>query len=196
MNNNFCNGIKILDLDPKRNVTGSEYVVIAERGHNYKMAVDQVVSVVINSSTFKTELKNYFDSRIAPIETSITELQEQVTSVSQRITELNNIIGTEFSNQISNLESSTTELNNQLTSLKSKVDNHVADKSNPHEVTSAQVGLGNVDNTSVSDVKAILDEHIGRRDNPHVVTRDQLSLATSDNVVFNKVSAPSGFFKE
>ncbi len=33
-------------------------------------------------------------------------------------------------------------------------------------------------------------------DNPHVVTRAQLSLATTDSVVFNKVSAPSGFFKE
>jgi len=32
--------------------------------------------------------------------------------------------------------------------LKSTVDNHIADTSNPHSVTAAQVGLGNVNNTS------------------------------------------------
>ena len=32
--------------------------------------------------------------------------------------------------------------------IDNKVDNHIANKSNPHEVTKAQVGLGNCDNTS------------------------------------------------
>lgn len=34
---------------------------------------------------------------------------------------------------------------------KTKLDNHVVDTSNPHQVTKAQVGLGNVDNTSDAD---------------------------------------------
>lgn len=35
--------------------------------------------------------------------------------------------------------------------LEAKVDSHIADKQNPHEVTKSQVGLGNVDNTSDAD---------------------------------------------
>ena len=37
--------------------------------------------------------------------------------------------------------------------LGSKIDTHIADKDNPHEVTKAQVGLGNVDNKSVAEIK-------------------------------------------
>ena len=37
---------------------------------------------------------------------------------------------------------------NQITTNKTNIDNHIANKSNPHEVTKAQIGLGNVDNTS------------------------------------------------
>ena len=103
-----------------------------------------------------------------------------------------------------------------VTALETKVNNHIANKSNPHAVTKTQVGLGNVNNTSdadkpvstaqataIADAKAAgtaaqtsINSHAGRRDNPHVVTRAQLSLATTDQVVFAKTTAPSGFFKE
>lgn len=39
---------------------------------------------------------------------------------------------------------------------KTKLDNHVADTSNPHQVTKAQVGLGNVDNVATKEVLAEL----------------------------------------
>ena len=39
-------------------------------------------------------------------------------------------------------------LDGKISNNKTSIDNHVADKTNPHEVTKAQVGLGNVDNTS------------------------------------------------
>lgn len=39
-------------------------------------------------------------------------------------------------------------LQNQITVNKGTMDNHIADTNNPHSVTKAQVGLGNVDNTS------------------------------------------------
>lgn len=103
-----------------------------------------------------------------------------------------------------------------LTALETKVNQHIADKNNPHGVTKAQVGLGNADNTSdatkpVSTVQASaianakaagtaaqtsINNHAGRKDNPHSVTRTQLGLATTDQVVFAKTTAPSGFWKE
>lgn len=93
---------------------------------------------------------------------------------------------------------------------------HIGNTSNPHKVTKAQVGLGNVQNlapadmpvstaqaTAIADAKAAgtkaqtdLSTHANRRDNPHNVTRAQLGLATTDKVVFAKTTAASGFWKE
>lgn len=93
---------------------------------------------------------------------------------------------------------------------------HIGNTSNPHKVTKAQVGLGNVQNlapadmpvstaqaTAIADAKAAgtkaqtdLNTHANRKDNPHKVTRAQLGLDTTDQVVFAKTTAASGFWKE
>ena len=100
--------------------------------------------------------------------------------------------------------------------IKESLDAHIGNKSNPHHVTKAQVGLGNVQNlapadmpvstaqaAAIADAKAAgtkaqtdLNTHVNRRDNPHNVTRAQLGLATTDQVVFAKTTAASGFWKE
>lgn len=43
------------------------------------------------------------------------------------------------------------EVSSEDTVARDSIDNHKADKANPHEVTKAQVGLGNVDNTADLD---------------------------------------------
>lgn len=100
--------------------------------------------------------------------------------------------------------------------IKESLDAHIGNKSNPHNVTQAQIGLGNVQNlapadmpvstaqaASIADAKAAgtkaqtdLSTHANRKDNPHNVTRAQLGLATTDQVVFAKTTAASGFWKE
>lgn len=100
--------------------------------------------------------------------------------------------------------------------IKESLDAHIGNKSNPHNVTKAQVGLGNVQNlaptdmpvstaqaAAIADAKAAgtkaqtdLNAHANRKDNPHNVTRVQLGLATTDQVVFAKTTAASGFWKE
>lgn len=100
--------------------------------------------------------------------------------------------------------------------IKESLDAHIGNKSNPHKVTKAQIGLGNVQNlapadmpvstaqaASIADAKAAgtkaqtdLSTHANRKDNPHNVTRAQLGLATTDQVVFAKTTAASGFWKE
>ena len=102
------------------------------------------------------------------------------------------------------------------TTVNAKVDSHIANKSNPHRVTKAQVGLDNVNNTSdadkpvstaqataIADAKAAgtnaqanLNTHTQNKSNPHNVTRDQLGMGTNSEIVFKKVSAPSGLWKE
>lgn len=100
--------------------------------------------------------------------------------------------------------------------IKESLDAHIGNKSNPHNVTKAQISLGNVQNlapadmpvstaqaAAIADAKAAgtkaqtdLSTHANRRDNPHNVTRAQLGLATTDQVVFAKTTAASGFWKE
>lgn len=102
------------------------------------------------------------------------------------------------------------------TTVNAKVDSHIGNKSNPHGVTKAQVGLGNVNNTSdadkpvstaqataIADAKAAgtnaqtnLTTHMQNKSNPHGVTRDQLGMGTTAEIIFKKVSAPSGLWKE
>ena len=100
--------------------------------------------------------------------------------------------------------------------IKESLDAHIGNKSNPHNITKVQIGLGNVQNlapadmpvstaqaAAIADAKAAgtkaqtdLSTHANRRDNPHNVTRAQLGLATTDQVVFAKTTAASGFWKE
>lgn len=52
---------------------------------------------------------------------------------------------------IDGLQDDLDDLQDQITTNKGTMDNHIANTSNPHQVTKAQVGLGNVDNTSDLD---------------------------------------------
>lgn len=145
-----------------------------------------------------------------------TNLDNTVQGLANEITNRTNAIDalrTELKTYVDDLIADT---GSDVTALETKVNNHIANKSNPHAVTKTQVGLGNVNNTSdankpvstaqataIADAKAAgtaaqtsINSHAGRKDNPHVVTRAQLSLATTDQVVFAKTTAPSGFFKE
>jgi hypothetical protein len=143
------------------------------------------------------------------LDNTVQGLANEITNRTNAINALRTELKTYIDNQISDTGS-------DVTALETKVNNHIANKSNPHGVTKSQVGLGNVNNTSdankpvstaqaaaIADAKAAgtaaqtsINSHAGRKDNPHVVTRAQLSLATTDQVVFAKTTAPSGFFKE
>lgn len=145
-----------------------------------------------------------------------TNLDNTVQGLANEITNRTNAINalrTELKTYVDDLIADT---GSDVTALETKVNNHIANKSNPHIVNKTQVGLGNVNNTSdadkpvstaqataIADAKAAgttaqtsINSHAGRKDNPHIVTRAQLRLATTDQVVFDKTTAPSGFWKE
>ena len=82
--------------------------------------------------------------------------------------------------------------------LTAKITIHTSDKNNPHEVTKAQIGLGDVDNTRDIDkpistaTQRALDEldsrlsesvttHIADKSNPHQVTKEQVGLSNVTN---------------
>lgn len=82
---------------------------------------------------------------------------------------------------------------------------HIGNKSNPHGVTKAQVGLGSVDNTADSakpistaqataiadakkagtDAQSSINSHTGNKSNPHGVTKSQVGLSNVPNVSTN-----------
>lgn len=53
---NKCDGIKILELDPKRILEGNEYMVIAEKDQNFKAPINQIVD-----ADEEFAVVNYFD---------------------------------------------------------------------------------------------------------------------------------------
>lgn len=91
--------------------------------------------------------------------------------------------------------------------FKPMIDQHIADKNNPHNTTKAQIGLGNVDNYQTAtaaeasegkannrfmtpylvgvaiagQVNAAIDYHTGDFDNPHKTTKAQVGLGSVDN---------------
>ena len=145
-----------------------------------------------------------------------TNLDNTVQGLANEITDRTNAINSLRTELKTYVDGLIADNGSDITALETKVNNHIANKSNPHGVTKSQVGLGNVNNTSdadkpvstaqaaaIADAKAAgtaaqtsINSHAGRKDNPHTVTRAQLGLATTDQVVFAKTTAPSGFFKE
>ena len=145
-----------------------------------------------------------------------TKLDNTVQGLANEITDRTNAINSLRTELKTYVDGLIADKGSDITALETKVNNHIANKSNPHGVTKSQVGLGNASNTSdankpvstaqaaaIADAKAAgtaaqtsINSHAGRKDNPHTVTRAQLGLATTDQVVFAKTTAPSGFFKE
>lgn len=160
-------------------------------------------------ATLKTTLEKAIADAKTELETADATLQSNITKeVNDRkgeITRVEKLISDEAATRAQ-----------ADTTVNAKVDSHIGNKSNPHGVTKAQVGLGNVNNTSdadkpvstaqataIADAKAAgtnaqtnLTTHMQNMSNPHGVTRDQLGLGTTAEIIFKKVSAPSGLWKE
>ena len=63
----------------------------------------------------------------------------------------------------------------------SDISAHVNNRSNPHNVTKAQIGLSNVLDVEQAS-KTDLNNHTRNTNNPHNVTKDQVGLSNVDNV--------------
>ena len=131
----------------------------------------------------------------------LTSIQQKITELTQNIQELDSKIDQQISDLRSYVNSEIIKAKNEL---KTYVDGKVTDLTELiNQETENRTNADNNLQSQINELKQLItnaqnaiDTHAARRDNPHVVTRAQLSLATTDSVVFNKVSAPSGFFKE
>lgn len=190
---------------------------VLDRNAAIKVAKDALQANITKEVTDRTNadatLKSTLEKAIADakteLETADATLQSNITKeVNDRkgeITRVEKLISDEAATRAQ-----------ADTTVNAKVNSHIGNKSNPHGVTKAQVGLGNVNNTSdadkpvstaqataIADAKAAgtnaqtnLTTHMQNMSNPHGVTRDQLGLGTTAEIIFKKVSAPSGLWKE
>lgn len=176
---NDTNTWEMLDLNDKQVDAIIDYI---------NNALDQIEQFINDSITeirnelaeFKDELKEEVNKLWQYINQKVEELTTQIRSyINSEITKAKNELKTYVDGKVTDL----TELINQEIENRTNADNNIQSQINELKqlITNAQNAI---------------DTHAARRDNPHVVTRAQLSLATTDSVVFNKVSAPSGFFKE
>lgn len=163
---NDTNTWEMLDLNDKQVDAIIDYI-------NKALDQNEAITEIRNElAEFKDELKEEVNKLWQYINQKVEELTTQISNIRQDITEV-------IDGKVADL----TELINQEIENRTNADNNLQSQINELKqlITRAQGDI---------------DTHAARRDNPHVVTRAQLSLATTDNVVFNKVSAPSGFFKE
>lgn len=189
--------------------------------------VDRNEAIATAKAELTTAINKEISDRKAADTANFKEIEDAMTFVNDslegRIQATDNNLAKEVQdrkgeiNRVEKLISDETATRAQAdTNVNNKVDSHIANKSNPHGVTKAQVGLGNVNNTSdadkpvstaqataIADAKAAgtlaqtnLTTHLQDKSNPHQVTRDQLGMGITSEIIFKKVSAPSGLWKE
>lgn len=179
---NDTNTWEMLDLNDKQVDATIDYI---------NRALDQIEQFINEAITeIRNELAEFKD-----------ELKEEVNKLWQYINQLDSKIDQQISDLRSYVNSEIIKAKNEL---KTYVDGKVTDLTELiNQETENRTNADNNLQSQINELKQLItnaqnaiDTHAARRDNPHVVTRAQLSLATTDSVVFNKVSAPSGFFKE
>lgn len=169
---NDTNTWEMLDLNDKQVDTIIDYI---------NRALDQIEQFINEAITeIRNELAEFKD-----------ELKEEVNRLWQYI---NQKLDSKIDQQISDLRSYiNSEVAKAKADLTALINQEIENRTNADNNLQSQI---NELKQLITNAQNAIDTHAARRDNPHVVTRAQLSLATTDNVVFNKVSAPSGFFKE
>lgn len=175
MENNCC-GIKILDLADKRTLTGEEYLAIAEKDHNYKTPVNQLVALIADNPNLKDIIEQAikdalkdFDSLNATIEAltqQVTQLQQQLTdllskynNLQQAVTNLTNNYG-DLSGSLGDIDS-LINADNIISIVNTGIEQHKVKILDPVQ-TAINSGQGiNQPMPSNNDYKILLDTWTG-----------------------------------
>lgn len=117
---NKCEGIKILELDPKRILEGNEYMVIAEKDQNFKAPINQIVDLVVSDDRLIQNLQQMISKN--EVNQSISELTSKINNLDSKITTVNNRI-TNLESSIDDIEQSITSINNEITNIENNLGN-------------------------------------------------------------------------
>lgn len=175
---NDTNTWEMLDLNDKQVDAIIDYI---------NRALDQIEQFINDSITeIRNELAEFKDE----LKEEVNKLWQYINQIDQQISDLRSYINSEITKAKNELK---TYVDGKVTDLTELINQEITNRTNADNNLQSQI---NELKQLITNAQNAIDTHAARRDNPHVVTRAQLSLATTDSVVFNKVSAPSGFFKE
>lgn len=149
--------------------------------------VDAIIDYINNALD---QIEQFINDSITEIRNELAEFKDELKEEVNKLWQYINQKVEELTTQISNIRN---EINGKVADLTELINQEIENRTNADNNLQSQI---NELKQLITKAQGDIDTHAARRDNPHVVTRAQLSLATTDNVVFNKVSAPSGFFKE
>lgn len=133
---NNCGGIKILDLPTRKKLTQNEYLVIAERGSNYKVDVKSLISLVGGvSEDVINELKAYIDNADKSLQLQINNVRNQTEIIDGKVDDL---------------------IDNFYQYLKRYIDNDTIYADDEHKVIKAKGGSG--PSTKTFDITVTLSD--------------------------------------
>ena len=133
---NNCGGIKILDLPTRKKLTQNEYLVIAERGSNYKVDIKSILSLAGGvSEDVINELKAYIDSADKSLQLQISNLSKKTEIIDSKVDDL---------------------IDNFYLYLKKYIDNDTIYADDEHRVIKAKGGSG--PSTKTFDITVTLSE--------------------------------------
>lgn len=194
---NDTNTWEMLDLNDKRVDAIIDYINKAL--DQIEQFINEAITEIRNElAEFKDELKEevnklwqYINQKVEELTTQISDIRNEINSkIDQQISDLRSYVNSEITKAKNELK---TYVDGKVTDLTELINQEIENRTNADNNLQSQI---NELKQLITNAQKAIDTHAARRDNPHVVTRAQLSLATTDSVVFNKVSAPSGFFKE
>lgn len=154
----------------------------------------QVDAIIDYINKALDQIEQFINEAITEIRNELAEFKDELKEEVNRLWQYINQKVEELTTQINDIRNELkTYVDGKVTDLTELINQEIENRTNADNNLQSQI---NELKQLITNAQNAIDTHAARRDNPHVVTRAQLSLATTDNVVFNKVSAPSGFFKE
>lgn len=149
---NKCCGIKILDLDDKRSLVGSEYLAIAEKDNNFKTPVNQVVELLLADPRIKQYIEEALGEKFGELQNQVTQ---QLNDFSQQLSQFQNTLNQALDSKYNELKQELEQLKQKITELTGDLGD-LGDQFNNFDVSEDKII--NIVNTGISDHKVkILD---------------------------------------
>ena len=111
---------------------------------------DDLMTLFRNIDTDMTALSSTVSNLSNEVASRVSQIEGLSDAVDSLTEDLSNAQAANLS-KFNNIDNEITDLGTADTTLDAKIDNHIADDNNPHNVTKTQVGLDQVDNTSDQD---------------------------------------------
>lgn len=112
--NTHCCGVRILDLEDKRTLEGTEYLAIAEKDNNYKTPVNQITNLLVDDPRIKDLIKEALGDAFNEFQAKV---DAQLNQFNQQLLELQNTLNQQTNDKYAELNQRITELENKLKQL-------------------------------------------------------------------------------